>query len=132
MSTTEHKFTGVPQKINVDTYIVTYSEVPYCVSRTNTPEVWKEFEEWRLLSKIAEIPYTESEQQLIKLAFGKRDSLFSQTEWRLGRFNSQIALGVPTTDSPEKYQEILVYLQALRDITEQSQYPSNILWPIQP
>jgi hypothetical protein len=53
----------------------------------------------------------------------KRQSLLSESDW------TQIPNN-PLTE--QKQQEWAVYRQQLRDITKQSGYPTNVLWPIQP
>lgn len=53
----------------------------------------------------------------------KRDALLYQSDW------TQIPNN-PLT--PEKQQEWAVYRQQLRDVTQQSGYPFNVVWPTQP
>jgi hypothetical protein len=73
--------------------------------------------------EIAEI--VEREWQTIRF---KRDEKIKEVEWRLFRYQSQIRLGIPTDDSPEEINKIDVYIQNLRDVTNQND-PSNIVWP---
>lgn len=54
-----------------------------------------------------------------------RGKLLSQLDWRFIRYQSQVRLGLTTTDSIEALD---AYAQALRDITLQSD-PDNIVWP---
>ena len=60
----------------------------------------------------------------------KRDSLIDDVEWRLLRYERQEALAAVTTDTAAWYQNALVYVQALRDVPQQSGFPNNINWPV--
>jgi hypothetical protein len=57
------------------------------------------------------------------LAIATRDALLSQTDWIVIRAVDQ---GTPI---PTDWQ---TYRQALRDITNQTGYPLNIVWPVAP
>lgn len=61
--------------------------------------------------------------QQSSLVKNQRDQLLSQSDW------TQIPNN-PLT--PAKQQEWAVYRQELRDITSQSGYPFNVIWPVQP
>jgi hypothetical protein len=58
-----------------------------------------------------------------ELAIATRDVLLSQTDWIVIRAVDQ------GTSIPTDWQ---AYRQALRDITNQSGYPTNIVWPVAP
>jgi len=58
-----------------------------------------------------------------ELAIATRDALLSQTDWIVIRAVDQ------GTSIPTDWQ---AYRQALRDITNQSGYPTNIVWPVAP
>ena len=60
-------------------------------------------------------------------AKSKRDSLIAQVEWRRSRYEDEVLLGLTPT---EPLLPILEYIQALRDITSQAEFPNNITWPI--
>jgi len=60
-------------------------------------------------------------------AKSKRDSLIAQVEWRRSRYEDEVVLGLTPT---EPLLPILEYIQALRDITSQAEFPNNITWPI--
>ena len=60
----------------------------------------------------------------------KRNSLIDDVEWRLLRYERQEALAAVTTDTAAWYQNALVYVQALRDVPQQSGFPNNINWPV--
>jgi hypothetical protein len=53
----------------------------------------------------------------------KRDRLLSNTDWVVTN-NLEIGNPIP--------QEWLYYRQSLRDVTEQSGFPYNVTWPIEP
>ena len=42
---------------------------------------------------------------------------------------NELALGIKPT---EPIEPILVYIQELRDITKQKEFPNNIIWPEEP
>jgi hypothetical protein len=41
----------------------------------------------------------------------------------------EVALGILPNDTRETYLEVLQYIQDLRDITSQSGFPTNVVWP---
>ena len=57
------------------------------------------------------------------LAISTRDSLLSQSDWVVVRAVDQ-GISIPT--------DWQTYRQALRDITKQTGYPTNIVWPVAP
>ena len=61
----------------------------------------------------------------------QRDHLIEAILWRAERYERQKAAGLPTTDTAAQYLEVLLYIQALRDITKQSD-PNKIEWPAAP
>lgn len=54
----------------------------------------------------------------------RRDFLIRCFSWRIERYKSQQEIGIETTDSNETYLSILRYLQYLRDIPEQQDFPN--------
>lgn len=62
----------------------------------------------------------------------ERDRRIDALRWRIERYQTQTAAGIPTTDTAEQYQTILMYIQALRDVPEQDGFPDNIVWPDKP
>lgn len=54
-----------------------------------------------------------------------RDEKMGEFEWRYSRYDRQIRLGLPTTDT---LADMDAYMQALADITNQTD-PYNIVWP---
>ncbi|MDD1695078.1 MAG: phage tail assembly chaperone [Methanoregula sp.] len=59
---------------------------------------------------------------------GDRNARIAAIEWRAARYERQVAAGITTNDTAEQYQAVLVYIQALRDITKQAD-PTAITWP---
>jgi hypothetical protein len=55
-----------------------------------------------------------------------RDSKICEVEWRILRNQSEVRLGL---DPTEDIHQLDVYVQALRDITKQSDDPLKIIWP---
>jgi len=58
----------------------------------------------------------------------RRDGLIRAILWRPERYERQVAAGIPTNDTAAQYQEVLTYIQALRDVTKQTD-PGAIAWP---
>lgn len=55
-----------------------------------------------------------------------RDNMIQNVEWRIMRYQSEVRLGIATTT--DSISDLDTYVQALRDITKQSD-PSSITWP---
>lgn len=62
-------------------------------------------------------------EELSAQARSQRDALIAATDYLM-------AADYPLTD--EKRQELTVYRQALRDVPEQSGFPTEIVWPTRP
>lgn len=62
-------------------------------------------------------------EELAAQARSQRDALIAATDYLM-------ASDYPLTD--EKRQELTAYRQALRDVPEQSGFPTEIVWPIKP
>jgi hypothetical protein len=65
----------------------------------------------------------------------ERNNLISSTDWLVLRHRDEIDKGVHTTLSTEQYQELLIYRQALRDLTKNPNldvfnpiYPNKPSW----
>lgn len=63
-----------------------------------------------------------------------RNDLLTSTLWIVQRHQSEVANSslTTTTLTEETYQSWLVYHQALRDISKQSGWPHNVVWPTPP
>lgn len=59
----------------------------------------------------------------------KRDGLIDDIMWRVERYQTQLALGVQTTDTEEQYKAVLAYLEQLRQVPEQAGFPDSVVWP---
>lgn len=62
----------------------------------------------------------------------ERDSRIDAIRWRIERYQTQEVAGLETTDTAEHYKAILLYVQALRDITLQETFPEYVEWPVEP
>jgi hypothetical protein len=60
----------------------------------------------------------------IELRLEERKSLMDSVLWRVQRYEQQSRLGIETDDTYETYTNILLYIQYLRDITENTMYPN--------
>lgn len=69
------------------------------------------------------------DEELASIIRQKRNSLITETEWRIQRYNQQLSLGIETTDSEGFYQSLLEYVQALRDVPLQTGFPKEVVWP---
>lgn len=64
-----------------------------------------------------------TEQELASMVRSQRDAKLSATDY----------LVIPDYPiSPEDLEAVKVYRQALRDIPEQSGFPKNVQWPVEP
>ena len=88
----------------------------YIVRVDNVPE-GQDYVEYQII----DITYTDEE--LIFRALDSRKSLLNQSDW------TQLPDVQLTTAQVDAWE---VYRQALRDITDQTGYPSNIIWPAKP
>lgn len=79
-----------------------------------------------------EDPPDPTTDELAEQARAKRDGLIEDIMWRVERYEAQVALGVTTTDTEAQYKSVLQYIQDLRDVPEQSGFPSTIVWPTIP
>ena len=76
-----------------------------------------------------EEPLPPSEEELAEQIRRKRDGMIDEVEWRIQRYQQQTALGIATNDSEGVYEEILAYVQELRDITKQPGFPNEVVFP---
>lgn len=53
----------------------------------------------------------------------ERDRRIDAMRWRIERFQTQLAAGLPTTETAETYRDILLYLQYLRDLPNLPEFP---------
>lgn len=72
------------------------------------------------------VPYIMTDSELEQQALDKRALMIGAVEWRRSRHSDEISLGLTPT---EDILPVLRYIQALRDITKQPGFPSEIQWP---
>jgi hypothetical protein len=71
----------------------------------------------------------ENKAKLENITRNERDKRIEEIVWRAERYERQVALGILPNDTRETYLEVLQYIQDLRDITSQSGFPTNVVWP---
>lgn len=71
-------------------------------------------------------------ETLALLARLRRDGEIVALRWMVDRHRDEEALDAPTTLSAEGYRAVLLHIQALRDVPEQSGFPADIAWPVLP
>ena len=75
------------------------------------------------LEAVENEPYIPTEEEKAANVRRQRDQYIDDIKWRIERYNSQKDLGIETTDSTEAYLLVLRYMQYLRDIPEQQEFP---------
>lgn len=81
---------------------------------------------------------TQAEVDAVALAAKKaaartaRDQAIAAVDWRLQRYERQVAGNLATTDSAQTYQALLVYVQALRDWPASPGFPDQTTMPKEP
>ena len=74
-------------------------------------------------------PTPEQLAQLADTARAKRDRLIESVRWRIKRHSDELALCIKLT---EPLEPLLQYVHALRNVPQQSGFPSDIDWPANP
>lgn len=54
----------------------------------------------------------------------ERDAMLASYIWRVQRYDQQNSLQISTTDSAETYKNLLLYIQSLRDLTKDENFPN--------
>ena len=99
----------------------------YAVSPIQTPEKeWVELTKKETESHLNPAPTTE---QLADTARAERDRRIESVRWRIERHSDELALGSEPT---EPLEPLLQYVRALRDVPQQSGFPGDIDWPVNP
>ncbi len=65
-----------------------------------------------------------SEEQFSSWIRNERDRLISDVEWRVTRYQQQVLIG-DTTETKEEHESLLRYIQELRDIPQQEDFPAS-------
>lgn len=80
------------------------------------------------------VEYVPTDLEVETTARNIRNDLLNSTMWIVQRHQSEVANAslTTTTLTEEEYQNWLVYHQTLRDISLQSGWPHNVIWPDKP
>ena len=78
---------------------------------------------------ILQDPPPPTTDQMADTARAERDSLIESVRWRIERHSDELALGSEPT---EPLEPLLQYVQDLRDVPQQSGFPGDIDWPVNP
>ena len=70
---------------------------------------------------------SEKDEEQARQVREKRDRLIDKEDWRYTRYSSEVRQGLVASDDIAKIDS---YVQALRDIPEQSGFPWNVDWPV--
>ena len=62
----------------------------------------------------------------------QRDRFLNAELWKLQRHEQEKALGIDTTLTDEEYIALLKYIQALRELPEQPNFPNTVVFPEKP
>lgn len=74
-------------------------------------------------------------EQVLDLATQERqwrDRVLAEMIWRRDRHRDQLEIGAETTLNAEQSNQLLVYLQALRDWPQSSAFPDHTARPVRP
>ena len=69
-------------------------------------------------------PYIPTDEEKAAIIRRKRDVLIDDIKWRIERYKSQQELEIETSDNATTYTQILRYMQYLRDIPVQEDFPN--------
>ena len=75
------------------------------------------------LEAVENEPYIPTEEEKAANVRKQRDQYIDDIKWRVERYKSQQELGIETSDDAETYRQILGYMQYLRDIPTQEEFP---------
>lgn len=63
---------------------------------------------------------------------GERDRRIAKLDWVIAQKMEQESLGIPLTLTPELFDAVFVYRQALRDLPNSTVDPEFPIWPDEP
>lgn len=99
---------NIPNKISGNKYVIIQNGIPvYDETQAIADQL---AERWEYIRQ-------QRNQQIINI------------EWRVKKYENQVAAGVSTTDTKTQYESVLNYIQELRDIPNKQSNPYNIVWP---
>jgi len=105
---------------------------PSIESGSNLPEmVWIDDNLERISAYMLELLSQEPQPREITVA-DIRNNMLQRTDWVLQRQQEEQLLNLTPTLTQEKFQEVLVYRQALRDITQTYTSLTTVVWPVNP
>ena len=78
---------------------------------------------------ILQDPPQPTADQMAATARAERDRLIESIRWRIERHSDELALGSEPT---EPLEPLLQYVQSLRDVPQQSGFPGDVDWPVNP
>lgn len=79
-----------------------------------------------------EVELPDDEPDAAAVARAQRDAQIARVRWIIDRHRDQVELGLPTTLSAEEHLAVLTYVQGLRDVPQQPDFPTTIQWPAPP
>jgi hypothetical protein len=105
---------------------------PTIVSGSNLPEIiWLDDHKAALTEYCRQ--YVESLPKPPEITLRNvRDGTLYATDWVLQRRQEEQLLNLPLTLTEEKFQQVLVYRQALRNMTNTYSSLDNAVWPVNP
>lgn len=62
----------------------------------------------------------------------ERNRLINKHKWRIERYQTQKSADLTTTETHQKFIDICVYFQKIRDLPETYPNPDDIIWPVEP
>lgn len=132
----EYEFNGsILFKLDADIGDVHYEELLHNYKEGSLRETDKLCKFWLENNTPSDYtPYVPANEELEVQVRIERNILLNSTMWVVQRHQSELAnTSLSTTSITEqKYQEWLTYHQRLRDITDQSGFPTFVVWPSQP
>lgn len=125
------------KKKNDGSFIVNYNSMPYHISQSD-----EMLEKYNWLSEYVktnpdkcteyiEPVYESTQKEKEDMVRMKRDSFIKEADIMLLKYAEQVELGIITAN--ETYRlDLLKYKQDLRDISDQAEFPENVVYPEMP
>ena len=93
------------------------------------PEEVSEYIEYKELTE-EEMLLSMTEEEKANYHREKRDSLIKQVSWQVERHSQEKMLGLATTLSEQEYIALLQYIQELRELPQQEDFPNTVTYPV--